>query len=472
MLSSQISTERAQQPSNVSSTTDAAARQHRRQLIWMVLIGLVLRLAVMTIGHTYRFPARRDHFEFGWETGRLARSIAAGHGFGSPFHGETGPSAWVAPLYPYFLAGLFKIFGIYSNTAAWVALAVNSVFSALTSVTIFLIGEEIFGGAVALWSAWIWTFLPYSMYWAIRFAWETSLATFLLSAVFLLAVKLERRSRLSWWLLFGFCWALIALCNPSLLAFLPFCGAWIIWRQFRGGVLRISHAAFSGLLFLAMIAPWTARNYATFGKLILFRGNLGAELRLGNGPNADGQWMYWLHPTQDPGELAKYRAMGEVAYVTMRRQQALDWIRQNPRLFAINSLKRFYFFWSGTPRPGLSTFEETLRFSLFALSTTLPFLGLAVAFRQRRRASYLFLWMFVSVPLVYYFTFVLPRYRHPIEPQMLLLAIFLISQVEWRPRVKDRAIAAPAQNGEPNPVASDSDRDLHPDSNSRKLHSH
>jgi len=148
---------------------------------------------------------------------------------------------------------------------------VNSVFSALTSVTIFFIGEEVFGGAVGLWAAWIWTFLPYSIYWAIRFAWETSLATFLLAAVFLLAVKLERRSQLSWWLIFGFCWALIALCNPSLLAFLPFCGFWIIWRQFRGGILRLAHPALSGLLFLAMIAPWTARNYSTFGKLIPFR---------------------------------------------------------------------------------------------------------------------------------------------------------------------------------------------------------
>jgi hypothetical protein len=225
-------------------------------------------------------------------------------------------------------------------------------------------------------------------------------------------------------------------------------------------------------LFLAMIAPWTARNYATFGKLILFRGNLGAELRLGNGPNADGQWMYWLHPTQDPGELAKYRAMGEVAYVEMRRQQALEWIGQNPRLFAINSLKRFYFFWSGTPRPGLSSFEETLRFALFSLSTALPFLGLAVAFRQRRRASFLFLWMFVSVPLVYYFTFVLPRYRHPIEPQMLLLAIFLISQVDRGRRVEERSTPALAQAGEPNPAASDLDQDLRPDSHSGKLHSH
>src|SRR5438552_5255035 len=94
--------------------------------LWpVVMVALVLRIAVLTLAHTYRFPAHDDHFSFGWETGRLARSIALGEGFSSPFHGHTGPSAWIAPLYPYFLAGIFKIFGIYSNASAWVALAVN-----------------------------------------------------------------------------------------------------------------------------------------------------------------------------------------------------------------------------------------------------------------------------------------------------------------------------------------------------------
>src|ERR1043165_5333558 len=111
----------------------------RRRLWIIVVIAFMVRLALMTIGRTYRFSPRNDHFGFGWETGRIARAIALGQGFSNPFNGITGPTAWIAPAYPYFLAGVFKIFGVYSNASAWVALAVNSIFSALTCATIYSI---------------------------------------------------------------------------------------------------------------------------------------------------------------------------------------------------------------------------------------------------------------------------------------------------------------------------------------------
>src|SRR5438045_8798287 len=87
-------------------------RSSWRHSIWfIVLVAFVLRLAVITIGHTYRITPRRDHFQFGWEMGRLARSIAMGHGFNSPTDLDSGPSAWTAPIYPYILACAFNLFG-------------------------------------------------------------------------------------------------------------------------------------------------------------------------------------------------------------------------------------------------------------------------------------------------------------------------------------------------------------------------
>lgn len=410
------------------STSESRPDSQRKLLLTMFVIALLVRLLAMTIGHTYKFRVTEDHFAFGWETGRIARSIALGLGFSNPMHGITGPTAWIAPLYPYFLAGIFKIFGVYSDASAWVALAVNSIFSALTCVTIFFLCTELFNQKVAQWSAWIWALLPYSAYWAIRFAWETSLATFLLSAAFLLAVRLERENSLARWLWFAVVWALIALSNPSLLAFLPFCGIWILYRQRKRGVMRLQFAVLSGALFFACIAPWLARNYIVFDKFIFIRGNFGAELRLGNGPGADGQWMYWLHPTEDRAELAKYRELGEVAYVQQRGHEAVRWIEDHPGRFARISLKRAFFYWFGTPRASSSMLEYTGRNLFFSLTSILAFLGLAHALRQRNRGSVLFLWLFVSVSIVYYFTFTHPRYRHPLEPEMLVLMVYLFSE--------------------------------------------
>jgi 4-amino-4-deoxy-L-arabinose transferase-like glycosyltransferase len=409
---------------------DRSPAHERRMLMIMVLVALLLRLAVLTIGATYKFPAREDHFGFGWETGRIARSIATGEGFSSPFHGHTGPTAWIAPLYPYFLALLFKLFGVYSNGAAWVALAVNSIFSALTCITIFYIGKEMFGPKVAKWTAWTWAVLPYSIYWAIRFAWETSFATFLLSAVVLLALRLERRNALRDWALFAVLWALIALSNPSLLAFLPFCGGWIAYRQWSNGILSVKAVLLSAAIFVLSISPWLIRNYRTFGHFVFIRSNFGAELALGNSSNADGTWMFWLHPTQNKLQLERYRELGEIGYARERRQQAMRWIAENPGRFLQISLKRVFFVWFGTPRAARSVVEAETKDWLYSLSSILGLLGLGLALKQRLRAAWLFLWLILSVPMIYYFTFSLPRYRHPIEPELLLLIVYVLSEAK------------------------------------------
>ena len=55
--------------------------------------------------------------------------IALGQGFSNPYGGNTGPSAWEPPLYPYLIGGVFKIFGIYTYASAWVLLSINSCFA-------------------------------------------------------------------------------------------------------------------------------------------------------------------------------------------------------------------------------------------------------------------------------------------------------------------------------------------------------
>lgn len=111
----------------------------------MVLAGLVIRLIVVGFLYPERTDPARDHWRFGGEAGRIARSIALGEGFSNPLFGQTGPTAWLSPIFPYLLAGIFKIFGIYSKTSALVALSFDSLFSALTCIPVFLIARMHFG---------------------------------------------------------------------------------------------------------------------------------------------------------------------------------------------------------------------------------------------------------------------------------------------------------------------------------------
>ena len=62
--------------------------------------AFLVRVAYLTLAHTYRIRPFPDHFEYGWEMGRIARALVTGHGYADPFAGHTGPTAWVTPLYP------------------------------------------------------------------------------------------------------------------------------------------------------------------------------------------------------------------------------------------------------------------------------------------------------------------------------------------------------------------------------------
>ena len=55
---------------------------------------------------TYRdLPDADKLYErFGWEVGWVARALASGHGFSSPYFPPSGPTAMVSPLYTFLLS--------------------------------------------------------------------------------------------------------------------------------------------------------------------------------------------------------------------------------------------------------------------------------------------------------------------------------------------------------------------------------
>jgi len=407
--------------------------QHARtSFFWMIVIAFALRLGLIVIGHTYKFKTIDENFSFGWEMGRIGRSLAQGQGFANPFNETTGPTAWEPPLYPFLIAEVFRLFGIYTHASALVLLTINSVFSALTCVPIFLIARRCFSEKVAVWTAWTWVLLPSVMYWCTRWVWETSLAALLLAVIFWLTLVMEERDGAKPWLQFGLLWGVTALTNTSLLAFLPVSGLWIWYQRSKRGKASLAGVILSAMVLLACISPWLVRNYRTFGQFVFIRSNFGAELRLGNGPGANGTWMEFLHPTQNVYQMQLYRQMGEVAYVAERKRQAMAYIREDYGRFTNLSLRRFIYYWGGLPRlarnPALAPFKD----SVFLASSVLSFWGLGRALRKRQAGAWLFFWLILSFPLVYYFVFPHPRYRHPIEPELGILIIYVIS--EARPK--------------------------------------
>ncbi len=400
----------------------------RTSQFWMVAIALFLRVAWIIVGHTYKFKSAENNFGFGWEMGRIGAAIASGRGFSDPFNAPTGPTAWEPPLYPYLTAGVFQLFGIYSHASAFVLLSINSVFSALTCIPIFLIGRRIFSEKVGVGAAWTWALLPYVMYWCTRWVWETSLSAFLLAVIFWLTLTMEERDGLKPWAWFGLLWGIVALNSTVLLAFLPVSGLWAWYHRAKKSKPSIGGIVLASALFIACVAPWTVRNYQTFGKFIFVRDNLGAELRLGNGDGADGTWMQYLHPTQDIYAMRQYTSMGELAYIEMRKRQAVDYIKADYGRFAVLCVKRFIYYWAGPPRLAKIWWLAPVKNSLFLASSVLMFWGLGRALRKRKPGAWLLFWLILLYPAIYYVVFPGQRYRHPIEPMMTILGVYLLTE--------------------------------------------
>src|SRR6202142_320308 len=400
----------------------------RTSLFWMTAIAFALRFGYILIAHTFKFKALDDNFSFGWEMGRIGRAIATGRGFADPFDAQTGPTAWEPPLYPYLIAGVFKLAGVYSQASALILLTFNSLCSALTCIPIFLIARRCFNEKVAVWTSWMWALLPFAMFWCTRAVWETSLAALLLAVIFWLTIEMEERAGVMPWIAFGMLWGVAALNNTSLLSFLPASGLWAWYRSSKRGKSSLAGVAPASLFFAAPIAPWLVRNYETFGKFIFIRSNFGAELRLGNGPGADGTWMQYLHPTQDTYAMRQYTSMGELAYIDRRQRQALDYIKADYGRFALLCLKRFIYFWAGPPRLAQVWWLAQVKNSLFLASSVHVFLGVSRALRQRKPGAWLLFWLILLYPAIYYMVFPGERYRHPIEPEMTILGVYLLTE--------------------------------------------
>lgn len=398
---------------------------------WITFVAFALRFGWIVVAHTYKFKIFDDNFSFGWEMGRIGRSLAQGQGFSNPFSEITGPTAWEPPLYPLLIAGVFKLFGIYTHASALVLLSINSFFSALTCIPIFLITKRCLSEKLAVWTAWLWAVMPSVMYWCTRWVWETSLATLLLALVFWLTLDLEETDGLVPWSRFGLLWGIAALANTSLLAFLPASGLWTWYRRWKRGKSSLAGVPLSAMVFLACVAPWLVRNDRTLGVMSL-RSNFGAELRIGNGPGADGTWREYLHPTQNVYQMRLYRQMGEVAYVAERKREALAFIHEDYPRFLGLSWKRFIYYWAGVPRRSEIPALAPIKNSVFLASSVLAFWGLGRALRQRRPGAWLFFWLILLYPAVYYAVFPHPRYRHPIEPELGILIVYAISEAPKR----------------------------------------
>ncbi len=379
---------------------------------------------------------------FQTETGHIAYSLATGKGFSSPFQRDSGPTAWLTPVYPLMVAGIFKVFGAYTRASFFVAIFVNIVFSSATCVAIFYAGKRAAGLIVGSFGAWLWALFPNAIMIPFEWIWDTSLAALLVATIVWATLNLVESKRSRNWAGYGLLWGGALMTNPSVGSALPVMLGWLLFRSWReegarrDGRLDLRRPALAALVALLCCVPWTVRNYMVFHQFIPFRSNLAYELYVGNNENYDERRRGVPVITQDL-ETLRYLRMGETSFMEEEKQKALRFIETHPRMEIRLIGWRFVDFWVGVPDP-LRTFRVTdswlvrgiLLGNLF--SSVGALLGVAVLLVRRNAYVIPLAAFFVVFPLLYYVTHTSLRYRHPIDPVLMLLLAVLVGTLSHR----------------------------------------
>jgi hypothetical protein len=435
-------------------------------------VGFGLRVAVILIGHTYKIRVDQGHFNFGWEMGRIARSLATGQGFANPFNGFSGPTAWCPPIYPLLMALSFKLFGVYSNGAALFLLIVNSAFSAGVAPAVYEMAARCFDARgiarrsgkffgrettepVALWAGWLWAVYPAALQYAIHWIWEMSVSAFLFSWIVVLALRLrgvgEKRTTLEaeasgypgrggnygLWVGFGVLWGLLNLSNASLLLCLPGMMVWVGWPELRRLDWSVIRRSFAGavlacVVMCAVMSPWWVRNEKALHAFVPTRSNLGFELYESTRQVNDGfQWGTTLPLWPGDPQFKHYVQVGEIQMGKEQAAKAAARRSAMPGQMAKWYLRRFLFFWDGTPHPPEKhPGAEYGRELSYAFLSVCGLLGLALMLHRRVEGAGLMAIVFVLLPLPYYLITVQARFRHPMEPLIAVLAVYLFRSTE------------------------------------------
>lgn len=372
-------------------------------------------------------------FAYGGETGAIAAAIASGRGFSSPLPKiSTGPTAWLTPIYPYLLAGIFSLTGIFTYKSLLIIRILDIAFSALTCWPIRTAGTIAFGKRVGIASALLWAILPDAVFYPVVWVWDTALAGLCMAALFAATLKIRGSRRLSSWIAYGALWAFGALVNPALISVLPFLALWAIWPLRKEASHAIKLALAASVIFLAGITPWTVRNYVVFHKFIPFRSNFGLELWLSNSPEVPDTWAGFLHPTEDAKEAAKFVRMTEIPYMEEKQSEAFAFMRTHPRDTMRFFFRRFADNWLGiwdAPRDMWRFMPPSMRLTLVwnCLFSLLSFVGAFFAYRARSETALPYGAVMLIFPVVFYVTHTSGRYRYPMDPIMGILTVFAIA---------------------------------------------
>lgn len=371
------------------------------------------------------------------EVGNIASTLAQGQGFCCLFREPTGPTAWLAPVYPLIIAGIFKLFGSFTLRSFYAAMFPNCVFSALACIPVFYSGKQVTRDRTALLAAYLWAIFPSGIILPFEFIWDTSLSALLAPLLLWRTLELGDSCRRGDAALYGLLWGMSLLTNPALGALFPFFFVWVLYRHRGARHRQLRLAGVTLVLIVLSCAPWSIRNYVKFHRFIPARSNFPYEFWSGNNEIFD-QHSREVNRITRFEQVRLYTRLGETAFLEEKWQKATHFVRTHPRLYLQLCAGRVVATWLGTSSPFRDFLQTDLSLARFLFMwNSLVLIGVLVGLIRLSLHQPLYFLPIAAYPLFFPLTFYIAhtslRHRHPCDPVLaLLIAIALLGTANLR----------------------------------------
>ena len=361
---------------------------------------------------------------------QAARALADGRGYVSPWTGED--TALFPPGYPFFLAGLYAVFGADPQVGE----SANVLLGAATCGLAFALGRLLFGWRAGLAAGLILAFFPGQALFVPTLMSEGLFAFLLVGALLLavLAVRRAGRGRLLLAAATGLVAGLAALVRGEglfiPLMIVPF---WALAWADRRAALKAGALVAAGML--ALVLPWSVRNYLVMDSPILLSSNIGGNFLM-------GRYAGTMERVAAVDELmAPYRGLSfkeqEVKMNSAGWREGLELALTKPWRevqVAGPKVKALYdrdddFLLHGEGFASGRRFDEPLRSALQWTANSYYFvvlglagLGAAAAWSRNRPAAVLLVWTVLLWTLNETLMIADSRYHLPLMPVIIILA--------------------------------------------------
>jgi len=227
-----------------------------------------------------------------------------------------------APLYPYFLAGLYQVFGLGHPLAVQL---VHGVISAAGAGFAALCAQRLWDQRAAWGAGLLFATLGTSIYFSGELLAVTLSVTLNLALLWLLLLPPTRRRMV----LCGVVLGLSAISRPTVLVALPVV-SWYLWqRAERAKSGSRTSLALVAIGLLVTIAPVSAHNFLRGKEPVLIAASGGVNFYIGNNEHADGRvaFLPGAPPTWQ-GEMSDVIALASAEAghpMTARQADAFFW---------------------------------------------------------------------------------------------------------------------------------------------------